>query len=197
MWSTIIPRVEELACGKLPVTLYSLCCSLLTPCCYDIISTHIVTTRNLFVNYLLCSHRSHRRSPARFPSTPCCYDIISTHIVTKWNLFANYRISGIFRLGLIFAEFATSLKSPKIDTAKNKPYYTSSLRVLEIAKIELSENLTHLPSGIFAKISRREKFPMYGTFCAAIEVIDAVQRGFHADVDVVLDGPHGLYGLLH
>ena len=72
-------------------------------------------------------------------------------------------------MGLIFAEFVTSLKSPKIDTAKNKPYYTaykpfytSSLRVLEIAKIELSENLTHLPSVIFAKISRREKFPLYG-----------------------------------
>ena len=73
------------------------------------------------------------------------------------------RISGIFRVGLIFAEFATSLKSPKLDTAKNKPYYTSSLRVLEIAKIGLSENLTHLQSGIFAKISRREKFPTYGT----------------------------------
>ena len=65
-------------------------------------------------------------------------------------------------MGLIFAEFATSLKSPKIDTAKNKPYYTSSLRVIEIAKIELSENLTHLPSVNFAKISRREKFPIYG-----------------------------------
>ena len=45
-----------------------------------------------------------------------------------------YRISGIFRVGLIFAEFATSLKSPKIDTAKNKPYYTFPLPVLEIAK---------------------------------------------------------------
>ena len=65
-------------------------------------------------------------------------------------------------MSLIFAEFATSLKSPKIGTAKNKPYYKSLLRVLEIAKIGLSENLTHLPSGIFAKISRREKFPIYG-----------------------------------
>ena len=71
------------------------------------------------------------------------------------------RISGIFRVGLIFSEFATSLKSPKIDKAENKPYYTSSLRVLEIGKIGLSENLPHLPSGIFAKISRREKFPIY------------------------------------
>ena len=43
----------------------------------------------------------------------------------------DYRISGIFRVGLIFAEFATSMKSPKIDTAKMKPYYTSSLRALE------------------------------------------------------------------
>ena len=71
--------------------------------------------------------------------------------------------SGIFRMGLIFAEFATSQKSPKIDTAKNKPYYTSSLRVVEIAKIGLSENLTHLQRVIFAKISRREKFPIYGS----------------------------------
>ena len=76
----------------------------------------------------------------------------------------DYRISGIFRVGLIFAEFAASLKSPTIDTAKNKPYYTSSLTVLEIAKIGLSENLTHLPSVIFAKISRREKSPIYGIF---------------------------------
>ena len=73
-----------------------------------------------------------------------------------------YRISGIFRVGLIFAEFATSLKSPKIDTAKNKLYFTSLLRVLELAKIWLGENLTHLPSVIFAKISRREKFLIYG-----------------------------------
>ena len=71
-----------------------------------------------------------------------------------------YRISGIFRVGLIFAKFTTSLKSPKIDTAKNKPNHTFSLRVLEIAKIGLSENLTHLPSGIFAKISRHKKFPI-------------------------------------
>ena len=64
-------------------------------------------------------------------------------------------------MGLIFAELATSLKSPKIDTAKNKPYYTSSLRVLEIAKIGLGENLAHLPCVVFAKISRRAKFPIY------------------------------------
>ena len=75
---------------------------------------------------------------------------------------ATYRISGIFRVGLIFAEFATSLKSPNLDTAKNKPCYTSSMRVFEIAKLGLSENLTHLPSVIFANISRREKFPIYG-----------------------------------
>ena len=35
----------------------------------------------------------------------------------------------------------------------------SSLRVLEIVKIGLSENLTHLPSTIFAKISPTQKIP--------------------------------------
>ena len=65
-------------------------------------------------------------------------------------------------MGLIFTEFATSLKSPKIDTAKNKPSYKSLLSVLEIAKIGLPENLTRLSSVLFAKISRREKFPIYG-----------------------------------
>ena len=64
-------------------------------------------------------------------------------------------------MGLILPEFATSLKLPKKkDTAKTKPYYTSSLRVLEIAKIGLSENLTRLPSGIFAKISPTRKIPV-------------------------------------
>ena len=55
-------------------------------------------------------------------------------------------------MGLIFAEFTTFLKSLKIDTGKNKPYYTSSLRVLEIAKIELREYLKHLPNDISQKI---------------------------------------------
>ena len=55
------------------------------------------------------------------------------------NMKTVYRISGIFCVDFIFAEFATTLKSPKIDIAKNKPYYTSSLRVLEIAKIGLGE----------------------------------------------------------
>ena len=67
-----------------------------------------------------------------------------------------YCISGIFRVSLIFTEFATFLKSPEFDTVKNKPYYISSLRVLEIAKMGLSENLTHLQNVIFAKISRHE-----------------------------------------
>ena len=88
-----------------------------------------------------------------------------------------YRISGIFRVGLIFAELATSLISPKIATAKIKPYYTSSLRVFEIAKIWLSENLTHLQSVIFAKISRREKFPIYGIwYICKLHVINATCR---------------------
>ena len=71
-----------------------------------------------------------------------------------------YRILGIFRVGLNF-EFATSMKLPKIDQANNKCYYMSSWRVLEIAKIWLSENLTHLPSVIFGKISQHEKFSLY------------------------------------
>ena len=36
----------------------------------------------------------------------------------KFGASKSYHISGIFRVGLIFAEFATSLKSPKLDTAK-------------------------------------------------------------------------------
>ena len=72
-----------------------------------------------------------------------------------------YRMSGIFRLGLIFAEFATSLKSPKIDTAKNKSYYKSPLRTLQIAKIGLSENLTHLPGVILPNFPDAKKFPIY------------------------------------
>ena len=67
-----------------------------------------------------------------------------------------YRKLGIFHVGLIFTEFATSLKSSKINKAKNKPYYMSSFRVLEIAKIGLSENLTHLPSVIFANFLMRK-----------------------------------------
>ena len=54
------------------------------------------------------------------------------------------------------AKFLTSLKSQKIYTVKNKPCYTSSFRVHEIVKIGLGEKLTHLPSVIFAKISRCE-----------------------------------------
>ena len=65
-------------------------------------------------------------------------------------------------MGLIFAEFATSLKLPEIDTVKNKPYYTFSFRVLEIAKIGLCENFTRLQSVIFGKISHRKKFLIYG-----------------------------------
>ena len=77
-------------------------------------------------------------------------------------------------MGLIFAEFTTFLKSPKIDIAKNKPYHTSSLRVLEIVKIELSEYLTHLASDIFAKICQREKFPIYGTLYNKMSYITVV-----------------------
>ena len=68
-------------------------------------------------------------------------------------------------MGLIFAEFATSLKLPKIDTVKNKSYYTSPFRVRQIAKIGLDE--------VLAKISRCKEFLIYGTctyftcFCTA------------------------------
>ena len=64
---------------------------------------------------------------------------------------------------LIFAEFETSLKSPKIDKAKNKPYYTSSLGVL--AKIGLSEKFNTPFKRHFPKISLCKKFPIYGMLC--------------------------------
>ena len=78
-------------------------------------------------------------------------------------------------MGLIFAEFATSLKSPKIDTAKNKPYFTSLLRLVEIAKIGLSENFTHLPIVVFTRISRREKFRIYGIW-QMIQFMPAIHK---------------------
>ena len=89
--------------------------------------------------------------------------LVYSVVGSKWQYIRSlvYRISGIFRVGLIFAEFENSLKSRKIDIANNKPYYMFSLRVLEIAKIGLRENLSFLPSGISAKISRHEKFPIY------------------------------------
>ena len=54
--------------------------------------------------------------------------------------------------------------------SKKKPYHTSSESVLEIAKIGLSEKLTHLQSVIFAKISRREKFRIYGMLIIGLYV---------------------------
>ena len=105
-----------------------------------------------------------------------------------------YRISGIFCVGLIFAEFATSLKSPKIDKAKDKPYYMSSLRVFEIAKIRRRENLTHLLSVVFAKISRREKFPIYGIFIGILSVF--AQNGLNLtfySVNARPKGPNDLF----
>ena len=89
---------------------------------------------------------------------------------SEWDWFLNvicndisviYRISGIFLVGLIFSEFATSLKLPKIDTVKSKSYYRSSLRVPEITKNRTQWKF-NTPSVISAKISRREKFPIYG-----------------------------------
>ena len=60
---------------------------------------------------------------------------------SRYYLHWGYHISGVFRVGLIFAKFATFLKSPKMDTAKNKPYYTSTLRVIEIAKMGFSPKI--------------------------------------------------------
>ena len=137
-------------------------------------------TYNEIIGFLFCVHgimlslrtlkRTLRRMGLKKNGTEAPISVIVQTVVNLQQ--QGYRISGIFRVGLIFAEFATSLKSPKIDTAKNKPYYTSSLRVLEIAKIGLNENLTHLPSVIFAKISRREKFQIYG-----ISILDTEQCG--------------------
>ena len=87
-------------------------------------------------------------------------------------------ICKIYRISVVFAEFAT-LKSPKKDTPKKNPFYTSSLRVNEIAKIGLSENLTHLPSIIFAKICRRQKFPIYGNSLNATLEIKQSQIYMH------------------
>ena len=86
---------------------------------------------------------------------------------------------GNFCVGLIFAEFATFLQSPKIDTGKNKPYFTSSscsLRVLEIAKIELHEYLKHLPNDIFTKNSRHEKFPRCSISSDCFDISDVIGR---------------------
>ena len=65
-------------------------------------------------------------------------------------------------MGVIFAEFATSSKSLKINTAKIRHCYKSVMRALQIAEIGLSEQLTRLPGVIFAEIARRENIPIYG-----------------------------------
>ena len=66
-------------------------------------------------------------------------------------------------MGFIFAEFATSLKSLKIDTAKNKPCDTSSLRVLEIAKIGLSEILNTFQASFSPKFpdAKKSRYTVY------------------------------------
>ena len=42
----------------------------------------------------------------------------------------------------------------------------------------ISENLTHLPSVIFAKISWLEKFPLYGTYTRFLKTDKLVVTGF-------------------
>ena len=114
-------------------------------------------TRGLQCMKILCNMNSLPFNASRL--------VVIDNTCTKFLSNSCNGISGIFRVGLIFTEFATPLKLPKIDTAKNKPYNRSSLRVLEIAKEGLGEKLTHLPSVISAKICRREKFPIYGKNC--------------------------------
>ena len=65
---------------------------------------------------------------------------------------------------------------------KNKPFYMSSSRVLEMAKIGLSENLTNLPSFIFAKISWREKYPMYGISSPKFSVVSQWNVGMTTEI---------------
>ena len=117
---------------------------------------------------------------------PHCHkaDIIHNVVRKVYKGFRFLPYIGNFSCGFNFCrvrdlpEIATSLKSPKIDTVKNKPYYTSSLRDLEIAKIGLSKNLKPLPNVIFAKISRRKKFPKYGIIphCHIADIIYTVVR---------------------
>ena len=77
------------------------------------------------------------------------------HKTSLYSLDLNYRVFN-FRSVRDLPDFA------KNKTAKSKPYYTSPFRGVSIAKIVLSENLTHLPIAIFDKISRREKIPTNG-----------------------------------
>ena len=96
---------------------------------------------------------------------PAQYKLLPVRIFFWWTeLFWQFHIPyiGNFSRGFNFPWVRDFPEIAKIDTGKNKPSYTSALRVLEIAKIGLSGNLTHLPSCIFAKISRHEKFPIYG-----------------------------------
>ena len=66
-----------------------------------------------------------------------------------------------FRLGWIFAEFATPSKSLNIHTAKIRDCNKSLLTTLQIAKIGLSEQSMHLPGIMFYKIARRKNFQIY------------------------------------
>ena len=62
------------------------------------------------------------------------------------------------------------------------------MRVIEIAKIGLSENLTHLRILIFTKISRCEKFLMYGKlvkFVAFLGFVFSFTFEFFTEIMVV------------
>ena len=73
-------------------------------------------------------------------------------------------MSGNVRMGVIFAKFATSKESLKLNTVQNRCNDKSSYRSIQIAKILLREKITHLFIAIFAKISKRENIPIYGIF---------------------------------
>ena len=74
-------------------------------------------------------------------------------------------------MDLIFAEFATSSKSLKMHTAKIRHFNKSPLTTLQIVKIGLSEQPTHLPGVIFAKIAGCENIPIYGTMIILITAL--------------------------
>ena len=74
--------------------------------------------------------------------------ITNTQRIILYKHVASWDSIRIFRVGLIFAEFATCLKSPKIDTAKNKP--TMRLHC---------ENMTHWKFNTPSKRHFRQNYP--------------------------------------
>ena len=108
-----------------------------------------------------CTHRE--KCPGhRFSSETWIWIILHKCQVLSPAFTLPYHTAGNFHVGLIFAVFVTSLKSPKIDTAKTKPYYmhVSPIRSHQITKIGLREKITQLHIIIFAKNSRYTVFSL-------------------------------------